>query len=43
MSASNNKNCSYININQKISIVFDGKKYTNGFPDMKWQDGKVTE
>ena len=27
MSASNNKNCSYINTNQKISIVFDGKKY----------------
>ena len=28
MSASNNKNCPYVNTNQKISIVFDGKKYS---------------
>jgi sarcosine oxidase subunit alpha len=28
MSASNNKKCSYINADQKISIIFDGKKYT---------------
>ena len=27
MSASNNRNCPYVNTNQKISIVFDGKKY----------------
>ena len=27
MSASNNKKCSYINADQKISIIFDGKKY----------------
>jgi len=27
MSASNNKKCPYINIDQKISIIFDGKKY----------------
>jgi heterotetrameric sarcosine oxidase alpha subunit len=28
MSASDNKNCPYININQKISIIFDGKQYS---------------
>ena len=27
MSASNNKKCPYVNIDQKISIIFDGKKY----------------
>jgi len=27
MSASNNKKCPFINIDQKISIIFDGKKY----------------
>ena len=27
MSASNNKKCPYINVDQKISIIFDGKKY----------------
>ena len=29
--------------NRKQVLTFDGKKYTNGFPDMKWKDGKVTE
>ncbi len=29
--------------NRKQILTFDGKKYTNGFPDMKWQDGKVIE
>ena len=28
MSASDNKKCPYININQKISIIFDGKQYS---------------
>jgi sarcosine oxidase, subunit alpha len=28
MSSSNNKKCSYINADQRISIVFDGKKYS---------------
>ena len=27
MSSSNNKKCPYVNFNQKISIIFDGKKY----------------
>ena len=27
MSASNNKKCPYVNIDKKISIIFDGKKY----------------
>jgi len=27
MSAANNKKCSYINVDQKISFIFDGKKY----------------
>ena len=28
MSASNNKKCSYIDVDRKISIVFDGIKYS---------------
>ena len=27
--------------NRKQVLTYDGKKYENGLPDMKWQDGKV--
>ena len=29
--------------NRKQILTFDGKKYTNGFPEMKWKDGVVIE
>ena len=29
--------------NRKQILTFDGKKYTNGCPDMKWKDGEVIE
>ena len=32
---------SRIRFKQKTSITFDGKKYTEGLPDMEWKDGKV--
>mgnify|MGYP003327106814 CR=1 FL=1 len=27
--------------NRKQVLTYDGKKYDNGLPDMKWKDGKV--
>ena len=27
--------------NRKQVLTFDGKKYTEGLPDMEWKDGKV--
>ena len=27
--------------NRKQVLTYDGKKYENGLPDMKWKDGKV--
>tara|TARA_Y100001938_G_C8045808_1_gene408801 strand:- start:789 stop:1274 length:486 start_codon:yes stop_codon:yes gene_type:complete len=29
--------------NRKQVLTFDGKKYENGLPDMKWKDGQVVE
>ena len=29
--------------NRKQILTFDGKKYTNDLPEMKWRDGKVVE
>ena len=29
--------------NRKQVLTFDGKKYTNGLPDMKWHKGEVVE
>ena len=29
------------NSNRKQVLTFDGKKYTEGLPDMEWKDGKV--
>jgi len=29
--------------NRKQILTFDGKKYTNNLPEMKWRDGKVVE
>ena len=29
------------NKNRKQVLTFDGKKYTEGLPDMEWKDGKV--
>ena len=29
--------------NRKQVLTFDGKKYTNGLPEMKWSGGKVVE
>ena len=29
--------------NRKQVLTFDGKKYTNDLPEMKWKDGKVVE
>jgi len=29
--------------NRKQALTFDGKKYENGFPEMKWKGGKVVE
>ena len=28
--------------NRKQVLTFDGKKYTEGLPDMEWKDGKVS-
>jgi len=28
--------------NRKQVLTYDGKKFENGLPDMKWKDGKVT-
>ena len=35
--------CSYSEkgSNRKQVLTFDGKKYTEGLPDMEWKDGKV--
>ena len=34
--------CSYVEgSNRKQVLTYDGKKYTNGLPDMKWSGGKV--
>ena len=27
--------------NRKQVLTYDGKKYENGLPEMKWKDGKV--
>jgi len=27
--------------NRKQVLTFDGKKYTEGLPEMKWKDGQV--
>ena len=27
--------------NRKQVLTYDGKKYDNGLPEMKWKDGKV--
>jgi len=27
--------------NRKQVLTFDGKKYSEGLPDMEWKDGKV--
>ena len=27
--------------NRKQVLTYDGKKYSNGLPDMEWKDGKV--
>ena len=36
--------CSYVEgSNRKQVLTFDGKKYTNGLPEMKWKGGKVIE
>ena len=36
--------CSFVEgSNRKQVLTFDGKKYTNGLPDMKWSGGKVVE
>ena len=29
--------------NRKQDLTFDGKKYENGLPEMKWKDGQVVE
>ena len=29
--------------NRKQVLTYDGKKFDNGLPDMKWKDGKVVE
>ena len=29
--------------NRKQILTFDGKRYENGLPEMKWQGGKVVE
>ena len=29
--------------NRKQVLTFDGKRYENGLPDMKWKDGQVVE
>ena len=29
--------------NRKQVLTFDGKKYDNGLPEMKWKDGQVVE
>lgn len=29
--------------NRKQVLTYDGKKYSNGLPEMKWKDGKVVE
>jgi hypothetical protein len=29
--------------NRKQVLTFDGKKYSEGLPEMKWKDGKVYE
>ena len=29
--------------NRKQILTFDGKRYDNGLPEMKWQGGKVVE
>ena len=29
--------------NRKQVLTFDGKKYTEGLPEMKWKDGQVVE
>ena len=31
------------NSNRKQVLTFDGKKYSEGLPEMKWRDGKVVE
>jgi len=34
--------CSYVEgSNRKQVLTFDGKKYSNGLPEMKWSGGKV--
>ena len=36
--------CSFVEgSNRKQVLTFDGKKYTNGLPEMKWLGGKVVE
>ena len=36
--------CSFVEgSNRKQVLPFDGKKYTNGLPEMKWSGGKVVE
>ncbi len=36
--------CSFVEgSNRKQVLTFDGKKYTNGLPEMKWSGGKVVE
>ena len=27
--------------NRKQVLTYDGKKYSNGLPEMEWKDGKV--
>ena len=29
--------------NRKQVLTYDGKQYTNGLPDMKWEKGVVVE
>ena len=31
------------NSNRKQVLTFDGKKYSQGLPEMKWKDGQVVE
>ena len=32
-----------LNSNRKQVLTFDGKKYTEGLPEMKWKGGQVVE
>ena len=35
--------CSYVDgSNRKQVLTFDGKTYTNGLPEAKWRDGKLS-